>query len=240
MNQRQWLMDRRPYYSVYPGIIPMLLGLDLSKVPSKTICSPLRSLCIRLPKARLPSLLAGTRLNTIMVGTVDGRHLYFEFDCGDVAHSGRQFTQFFMWPREDGTDVETAIEKSFAGGASNYSLGFATAVARLVCGICLLGKDPDLIQPEPLSKEREEFEKTKDPAMIKKAHQRGKVGWSVGRTIETLPHYRRPHLSVRWKRETPIPTPLVPRVVAVKGSIVKRAVVEKVPTGHMDSLSLAT
>ena len=49
INERDWERQRKPYYNVFPSIIPMLtrLGLDLD---SSLIQLPLPALCIRLPK----------------------------------------------------------------------------------------------------------------------------------------------------------------------------------------------
>ena len=50
MSELEWERLRRPYYNIYPGIIPMLIRLNLTAVDSSLIRLPMRSLCIRLPK----------------------------------------------------------------------------------------------------------------------------------------------------------------------------------------------
>ncbi len=62
---------------------------------------------------------------------------------------------------------------------------------------------------------------------LDKAHRRGKVGWDVGRQVEVMPHYRRPHLMLAWTG----PGRAVPKIVPRRGSIVHRSAVEKVPSG---------
>ena len=66
-----------------------------------------------------------------------------------------------------------------------------------------------------------------------KAHRRGKVGWDVGRQVEVMPHYRRPHLMLAWTG----PGRAVPKIVPRRGSIVHRSAVEKVPSGFGGNLS---
>src|SRR5690606_13981801 len=65
---------------------------------------------------------------------------------------------------------------------------------------------------------------------IERAVRRGKRAWAIGRHITVDPHYRRPHVALRWTGEGR----KVPRIVPVRGSIVHRSRVAKVPTGHLD------
>ena len=49
INERDWEKGKRPYYNVFPSIIPMLTRLNLD-LDSDLIRLPLPALCIRLPK----------------------------------------------------------------------------------------------------------------------------------------------------------------------------------------------
>jgi len=49
LNERDWEKSRRPYYNLWPSIIPMLTRLDLD-LDSDLIRLPLPALCIRFPK----------------------------------------------------------------------------------------------------------------------------------------------------------------------------------------------
>ena len=49
INERDWEKARRPYYNLWPSIIPMLTRLDLD-LDSELIRLPLPALCIRFPK----------------------------------------------------------------------------------------------------------------------------------------------------------------------------------------------
>jgi hypothetical protein len=65
--------------------------------------------------------------------------------------------------------------------------------------------------------------------LVEKAAKRGVVGWSIGEQYEAIPHFRRPHLGLRWTekgRKTP-------RIVPIKGSIVHRSKATDVPTGYL-------
>jgi hypothetical protein len=52
----------------------------------------------------------------------------------------------------------------------------------------------------------------------------------VGKHIEVIPHFRRPHMTLVWTGSGR----RVPRVVPRRGSIVHREAVEKLPTGFGD------
>jgi hypothetical protein len=60
--------------------------------------------------------------------------------------------------------------------------------------LSFLENDPSVISPDVLGDDRVGLEQTGDQKDVDKAHRRGKVGWDVGKHIEVIPHYRRPHL----------------------------------------------
>ena len=69
---------------------------------------------------------------------------------------------------------------------------------RLCCSLCLLENDPEIISPDVLADDRAKFEASGDQKFVEKAHRRGKVGWDVGKHIEVIPHFRRPHMTLVW------------------------------------------
>lgn len=96
---------------------------------------------------------------------------------------------------------------------------------RLVCALCLLDNDPSIIEPDVLNRDQN---KPVTDVIVDRAHRRGKIGWNVGRSIEVMPHVRRPHMALVWTgkgRE-------IPKIVPRKGSVIHRNLVEKVPTGY--------
>ena len=52
-TERDWEQARKPYYNVWPSIVPMLTRLDLD-LDSGLIQLPMPALCIRLPKQQNP------------------------------------------------------------------------------------------------------------------------------------------------------------------------------------------
>lgn len=238
-NERDWEKARRPYYNIYPSIIPMLTRLNLD-LDSDLIRLPMPALCIRFPKEpdRNPLKFGWNGqefpVRCILMGEIDeGTGLSVLVDIGEVMGDfGVPVYTYRNFPREAGLTVEKSIEG--LGKVGLFSeIGvqvpdwFVMDCIRLCCSLCLLENDPEIISPDVLADDRARFEASGDQKFVKKAHRRGKVGWDVGKHIEVIPHCRRPHMALVW-------TGLgraVPRVVPRRGSVVHREMVEKVPSG---------
>ena len=95
----------------------------------------------------------------------------------------------------------------------------------------MLDDDPSIIEPLPLTKDANKFANNKDLSLIEKAKRRGKFGFAVGRNVEVVPHYRRPHLGIRWTGEGR----KIPKIRPIKGAIIHRTNVATMPTGFADS-----
>ena len=67
---------------------------------------------------------------------------------------------------------------------------------------------------------------------MERARQKGKRGWDVGRGVEVVPHYRRPHPALVWTgtgRQ-------IPKIVMRSGAVVHRSVVGAVPAGFLGEI----
>jgi hypothetical protein len=95
----------------------------------------------------------------------------------------------------------------------------------------MLNNDPEIVEPLVLSKDRL---KPHDAKHVEKARRRGLYGWDVGRQIEVIPHIRRPHFGIRWTGNGRS----VPRLVPIKGSVIHKAAITTIPTGHHNEDSL--
>jgi hypothetical protein len=237
-NEREWEKARRPYYNVWPSIVPMLTRLNLD-LDSALIQLPLPALCARLPKEKNPLHFLWkskqVQIRCMLMGEINqGRGISILIDVGEVMGGGDFGVPIYTYSnfrREAGLTVEEALQE--LGSNELAELGvqipydLVTDCVRLCCTLCLLEDDPSVIEPDVLSKDRAKFEQTGDEKYVAKAHRRGKVGWNVGRRIEVAPHYRRPHLMLAWTGKGRS----VPKIVPRRGSIVHRQVVEKVPSG---------
>ena len=238
-NEQAWEQAHRPYYNVWPSIVPMLTRLNLD-LDSSLIQLPLPALCIRFPKQNNPLTFhwkgEEVQIRSMLMGTInDGKGLSILIDVGELMGDGRGFGvpiyTYRNFRREQGVTVEEALGELRSDGLAELGVQIPNALVtdcvRLCCSLCLLENDPTVISPDVLSKDRGKFDDTGDQKYVDKAHRRGKVGWDVGRHIEVIPHYRRPHMTLVWTGTGRA----VPRIVPRRGSVVHREVVEKVPSG---------
>lgn len=114
-------------------------------------------------------------------------------------------------------------------------------IVRLSIGVVMLSGDNELISPDVLSKLQGDFDRTKDQKYVEKSHRKGKIGFNIGKELESgltlkrsgtvIPHLRRAHLAHvpygkgRLKR----------KLILRRGSIVHREIVKKVPTGFEET-----
>jgi hypothetical protein len=211
-----WSNERRPYYSVYPSIALALLKTKLD-IPLRSLVWPLKN---RSPiLIRLDERSEG--IKSVLCGIYEGQWYA-------ICHCSIK-KQECIYMGTISRHCET-IEKDLHGLELGDFAFFAKDSFRLAIGICLLGSDSDFIKPDVLSSDQIAFSKSNDTGLIQKAIRRGKFGWLVGREVEFSPHVRRPHFAVRWTGKGGE----VPRIVPVKGAIVKRKSITEVPTGFLD------
>lgn len=243
-SEMKWIESDRPYYELWPSVGEAFMSVDLERLKCDDIHLPLPQLLVRMPvgkelqisqKMKMRSLLAmempsdGLNPRGLIVCINDGSTL--EINGHDVAIHTLNCVKMVS-----GTNI---YEHILAGRAKPYSQDVIDYEAvdnatRLVCTLCLLKDNPDLIEPLPLEKDLKKWEETHDPNLILKAEKRGKRGWAIGKRIETAPGFRRPHFAIRWcgKGRTD------PRVRPIKGCLVNRRKVEEVPTDWLGSEEL--
>jgi len=247
--EEAWVASRRPYYDVYPAIIPMLLKLDLH-FPGKLITPPngLKHLILRLPKCdhdlRCKYDVAPNN-RVVVVETI-----VLSFQDTEIGPSLVVIPMFddsrdevlptLTVPRNDML-VEEVMEIASMDGASRGSVFAESPLSyevvkkaiKLCMTVCLIGDNPEFIVREVLAKDaakveaasREDLER-----LYTKAVRCGKFGFSLGRDIEVLPHVRRPHPALMWTGKGRG----VPRIVLRRGSIVHRDKIEQLPSGYLD------
>ncbi len=134
-------------------------------------------------------------------------------------------------------DVVKEWEEADKRGEALLNVTTKTAdILKLVTTLCLLENDPTLIEPDVLDKDRGRYEFGDEETkrfIEERARRRGKIGYLIGGYMERgeagmIPHYRRPHLQIyhTGKGRT------IPRLVNVRGCIVHREIVAKIPTGY--------
>lgn len=228
--ERFWENDGRPYYNVYPSLIPMLTKIDIDEVPMRMLSRPsgLQNFVIRFPEdAPLHGIVKTLGLVMCKNPETDIENLVLIFEYGNSdgnisiplkgvdKNVGELWGDLYYRQCSELPDElpYVCIEDAF----------------RLVVTLCLLGDSPELIQPEVLNADEHKLTGQHNiEALVAKARRRGKFGFTIGKDIEVMPHYRRPHLALVWYGKGKKKSKIIPR----KGSIVHRAAVEKIPTGY--------
>ena len=238
--EASWFHEGRPYYSVYPSIVEALVRLRLDIDGCKVPSLPLPALAVRFAKGHELVSAEGRKAQAVLlcVGGIETnwRRLAICVDFGErttIPGVVRDFAEanFFWINLRPGETVEQSLVDAATEGRALAHVTEVTTFLKLACTLCLLGQDPEIIEPDVLAKDREKWEHTHDPAIVERAVRRGKRGWLVGAKLEIIPHVRRPHMALRWTG----PGGATPRIVPVKGSIVHREKVEHVPTGRLDA-----
>lgn len=107
-------------------------------------------------------------------------------------------------------------------------------IKKLLVMVCLIDQDSELLSRVVLKRDQEKLEAGSDEKLLEKAVQRAKRnginGWDLGKTLERIPHYRRPHFARRYLKEG---DKLVARLRPIRGSVVNRKKIEEIPTGYL-------
>ncbi|MCK9459548.1 MAG: hypothetical protein M0R80_07910 [Proteobacteria bacterium] len=249
--EANWLKADRPFYNVWPKIIPMLIRLNLNKIDTSWVRPPLSELCIRLPERDNPLgfeykqqqyfvrtiLIADALIGTSLAGSSRGVCIWLDFGevetqmvCGVPISA--PIHNYYMFQCTEGVSVQEEIEKLPPDPGLSYGVQIPHTLVldciRLICTLCFLGNTPQLITPDVLADDFLKFENTGDWKYVEKARRRHKYGWNVGKHIEVNPHWRRPHLALYWvgKGRT------IPEILPRKGALIHKELVDKVPTGR--------
>lgn len=241
-TERAWWADNRPYYNVWPVAVNALTRLRLDAVDCGLIRLPLPALLLRFAMGHEVPLCNGQKLGCILAGRLNfggGRDGLIVFlDVGkreDLSGSEGALLHARSFALRPGMSLEEALASPLDLAHHDYDGTtedelFLPAI-RLICTLSLLDQDANLIEPDVLADDRRRYEETSDPALVAKAVRRGKRGWNVGAHLEVSPHWRSPHFALRWTG----PGHSVPRIVPVKGAMVRLRALKDIPTGRFDA-----
>ena len=233
-----WVGCRQPYYMIYPSLIPMLTRLSLDRVKGSSIQLPLGLPCLSV---RFPiGHELHNEVRSMWISFIDldpkafggtTRGLCVGLDHGEMRYDTP--VHLIRWcPLSEGS-IEESLDAQEIPPMDGKLLDekIVKDTIRLACTICLIGDDPSILEPEVLSKDKHRVNQDNIEKLVAKAKRRGKLGWSLGRSIEIIPHYRRPHPALVW---TGVGRK-VPKIILRSGSVVHREAVAAVPTGYLDN-----
>jgi hypothetical protein len=272
-TEQDWHAAQRPYYNLWPSIIPALTGLRLDADASH-FKLPLDHLLIRFPVRNNPLswtdsnglehsvrivMAENVNLHTSegqpgrprLVFHKDGqetpvkRGIAFWIDGGETVdvdpqkpHDAAGQVNSLMYKHlvcDEGKSIEWSFDHIPAHPSSDLGLHYPDQivrdVARIVCTLCLMAEDKELVEPIVLKADEEKWDKSHDSALVEKAKRRGNFGFNVGRDIEVAPHVRAAcPAALYWTGKGR----KIPRIRFRRGSVVHRKRLASVPTGFFD------
>jgi len=224
------IQSGRPYFNVYPVVASALLRTRID-IPAEAIARSTWgiSICFAqgyelMPQSlRIRSILAATIAENnrksagITVEYIDkqGVACHISGAVLDDQQVGHMLPESAHDPLSDETyDIRDAFSACWS----------------LAIGTRLLADDPDFCEPILLAKDhnRDLTPEQREKAIQRAIKRTGKRGFTIGRDWVASPHIRRPHFAIRWTGKGRS----VPRLVPVKGSIVRRSELLKIPTGY--------
>jgi len=239
-NEAWWYEDIRPYYKVWPAIIPALAKIKLD-IPSDSLGLKRRTILIRFPEYREPDIGNNEKLLCMLTAvrrerTIDPQTLQTVNELGFRLVLNPVVNRDGKLDEVTGLSVPLKTSKTIAellGESESSGQAEAKVLIQYALMIHLLADDPSIVQPDVLASDRDRFDKSTDPELrqrlIDKARKRGIVGFRIGEKFESIPHFRRPHPALfhTGKGRT------VPRIVFRSGCVVHRDKMTKVPTGYI-------
>lgn len=241
-----WIADGRPFYNVWPSVIPGLVNVPLT-LPCSSLLKPFLSLPptleMRFAQGQEPTCgetkirtLLCSRTNLITPERTDGGKGFVVFcDTGEehVAHGIRETILWdICFSLESECSVEQEIESLPLKGLQPHETQVVVLGIRIIIGVALMHSDPELVEAIVLNKDQDKYQQTRDPELVKRAKRKGLFGFNVGAKIETSPHVRREHMALFWTG----PGRTIPKLQLRKGSIVKRNKLTEVPTGYSEEM----
>lgn len=228
MLEDVWYGCDRQYYKVWPAMASVLMRLNLD-FPGDSLDLDGTCMLVRFAEGH-EAKHGDITLRSVLgyLGDVEG----LEGRCLCAMAT-------YMVPEKTTEQIQVTFIRLSPESIQKQLDRFANPSGRIDRGVplkvllttMLLRKDPEFVKPDVLARHRDEFERTGDERLVKKAKEQGIVGWNVGKHFETIPHLRRPHLGIRWTGKGST----VPKVVPIRGAVVHRDRMTKVPTGHLDS-----
>lgn len=242
-----WQEDVRPYYKLWPFLLDSLHRIPLN-VPLNRLSLAPRVIAIRLPIEHRPTMHNWCVNALLLAITDDTFSVSYQFRCLDNIHAmvGCQWNKLNS---PDTLDMFAGNEPTIRDASTlnspvldDMGITFVPSATpsndaiewldqrslRIAMGVALLGSDPMIFERDVLAKDQTKWNETQDAKYVERAKRRGVNGWSLGRHIEMLPHWRRPHMGLRWTGSGRT----VPRIVPIRGAIVHRTQALTVPTGH--------
>ena len=198
LNERDWEKARRPYYNLWPSIVPMLTRLNLD-LDSDLIRLPLPVPCIRFPKdpAKNPLRFDWKGDEVRRPLHPDGghqrgdRHLGADRHWGGHGRDRRANLHLSQLPPQAGPDRRAILGRAgheglFADIGILVPDSLVMDCVRLCCSLCLLENDPEIISPDVLADDRAKYDQRR-PEVRGQGPSPGQGGLGCGPAHRSYP-----------------------------------------------------
>jgi hypothetical protein len=224
-----WTALDRPYYNVWPIIMPLAASVKLS-LPFSQVAIPFHGILLRFAKGHEPH-----HLRTALLFWPKGLKTIQVF-CHFADEASNLLTVQHAFEPHDTVEEWIANLEQRGSQLPDYQHAAGLLMVRLVVLIGLLSRNEDIITPIVLAKDRAKYESTDDSSvkhwLEERAARRAGRGFNIGMGLEHAkdksPHWRNPHLCLFWTgegRTTPV-------IQLRSGAIVQSASMAAVPTGY--------
>lgn len=232
-SELHWWKNGRPYYNVWPAITESLLNFDVSKVPFNSFLSaPDPYICVQFQEGGFNGVMCIV-VSVIPCGKVSPLHHIIvcteqrtEYVRTQLGREYKSATQICAVSKDD--EFRSLQEMVLAEESMKL-----TETQNICLSVLLMERDSDLFEPDILRKDTAKYQNASEEDRKRIAERafkrRNQRGYHVGRQVETIPHYRRPHPALYWTgngRRTA-------KVVFRSGCVVKRNKMTEAPTGRL-------
>lgn len=228
-----WAESGKPYYDVYPSVSEFIGDLNLEFNPDQ-LSTPhnLKALLLKFYENHDPKYVL------FSLNKKDDSVIFSYVVDINYADVGIDLMQFSVAVSKDDT-INSALNSTFNSIFANHELTDSeliyvkkrwdqiVKILKIILSVCLIGDDPELIDPQVLTKDLPKVNPNNIKKLVDKARRRGKFGFSFGKSLEMIPHLRRPHMY--WQAYGPKHS--LRRYTKRKGSIIHKDVITNVPTG---------
>lgn len=240
-----WWKSRRPYYNVWPGILQVFENFAVENLPPAILLS--ENLTTNPVLIRLPRGSGYGKDDAFIVGVMPSAQPSIDvFTClYEYENSVDKYPGILGVPINQAYDtlseganlshmspLDPERQQNAIGTPETNIL-----LKMMRVGICCLAlqNDESLIEPDFLQKDESKLNRAsaeeKERLAEKAWNRRDQIGFHIGRKIEVIPHFRRPHPALFWTG----PGGKIPKVQMRAGAIIHRRTIGDMPSGYMST-----
>lgn len=248
--EHNWIIDKRPYYNIWPSIVEPLRRTRLD-VPGDQIHLPRNPILLRFAEGKELEV-EGVQCRSVLASEIEvieddeertrGVCLWCDFGEYQCIEDFEFMVCTYRVFRLSGMTVQEGLDSSskrFDPITQNEEK-LLNEIVKIVIAVALMNEDEDFFTPDVLGKDRAVYGSA-DPerrkVIVERARRRGKFGWDVGKELHQTPHVVPPYFAVRWmgaKKGKPGSQAVLR---PISGYVTHKKLITDVPTGYLENPS---